>query len=100
MPRDFAAVAVAAARLSGRLLQEALGGERLLHLGSRGDARLELLQRGPAAEIDPDKAAPVRDREKIGVRDREVVAGQVLLARELLVQPIELLLEVLRGVCL
>src|SRR5512139_4023317 len=85
---------------SGRLLQKALGGHRFLHLGARGDAIEEGLECRPAAEVDTDEVAPARDHEQVRIGDREVVAGQVLPAGELPVEPVELLLEVLRGVFL
>jgi hypothetical protein len=40
---------------SGGLLDQALGCHGFLHLGTRSDARLELLERWPAARSIPTK---------------------------------------------
>jgi len=48
-------------------------------------------------QIDLDARRPAQHREQIGVGDGERVAHQVLLAGELLVEPVETLAEIFLG---
>src|SRR6185437_16936066 len=65
-----------------RSLHQMLVRECALYGRSRSDARLELLQGGPAIDVEREKPLPVDDREEIRVGDRERVAGQVRLGAE------------------
>src|SRR5690242_11646058 len=71
------------------LRQEAFGLHRLLHLRPRRDALVERLDVGPLREIDLRRLRPIAEHEEICVRDGELFAHEVILARELLVEPVE-----------
>src|SRR4051812_28849422 len=68
-----------------------LGLERFLHLRPGLDAVEIGLQVRPLANVHLDAPHPAQHREQISVRDRELVAHEILLAGELRVEPIEAL---------
>src|SRR5690606_36888106 len=68
------------------LLDQPFGLQRLLHLRALGDALVISLHVRPLAEVDLLEVGPVGDGEEIGVGDGELVANQVLVVGEVLVQ--------------
>src|SRR5690348_16241892 len=56
--------------------------ERLLYLRTCGNAFLEALQRGPAADVELEEVMPVHDREEVCIGDRERVSRQVRFRAE------------------
>ena len=74
-----------------------LGLHRLLHLGARSHAIDIGFDVRPFGQVDLNARGPAQHREQIGVGDGELVARQILLAGELLVEPVETLAEVLLG---
>src|ERR1700730_17592231 len=69
--------------------------ERFLHLWPGADAIDVGLEVGPLGEINADARGPAQHGIEISVRHAELIAHQVLLARELLVEPIKPLAEIL-----
>src|SRR5439155_21515988 len=71
--------------------------ERLLYFRARAHAIDVGLEIRPLGKVDADARGPAQDSVEVGVRHAELVSHQVLLAGELLVEPIETLAEVLLG---
>src|SRR3954466_6318165 len=80
--------------LGSMALLQAFRLQGLLHLRTGPDARKVGGEVGPLGEVDLGRRGPAQDGKEIRVRYRELLAHQVVLAGELLVEPVEAVRQV------
>src|SRR6185295_17253975 len=60
--------------------EQTFGLHRFLHLRAGGDALVERLHVGPLRQVDVGRLGPVAEDEEVRVGNRELLAGEVVLA--------------------
>src|SRR5919106_203812 len=71
------------------LLEETFGFEGFLHFRPCADAPVKGCEVRPSCEVDLGRLGPAEEHEEIRVGHGEPAAHEVILAGELLVQPVE-----------